>query len=234
LKFFSQFFRAQPDVQAQQSDFGMDATLSGLKRRGYSPAVVYDIGAADGSWTRHAMRYWPEAHYICFEPLAERQHDLAALRAEYPSRISVEACGVGDLDTTLPMGVTDFLWDSSFAYSGSVSRDVSVRRLDSMVDNDIPAASFIKIDTQGYELKVLDGGKKAIQQADFILMECTFFKFCEDMRTLDATIAYMSERNFIPYEFVDYLRRPLDGAMGQCDILFVRRGHELVSQARWA
>jgi len=130
LKYLRQFFRTQPDVQAKQSDFGMDAALSGLKRRGYSPSVVYDIGAADGSWTRHAMRYWPESYYICFEPLAERQQDLAALKAAYPSQVSIEACGVGDLDTNLPIGVTDFLWDSSFAYSGSISRDVPVRRLD--------------------------------------------------------------------------------------------------------
>ena len=53
------------------------------------------------------------------------------------------------------------------------------------------------------------------------------------MRTLDQTIAFMSEHGFIPYEFVDFLRRPLDGAMGQCDILFVRSGHPLVGDRRW-
>jgi hypothetical protein len=54
------------------------------------------------------------------------------------------------------------------------------------------------------------------------------------MRTLDVTIAYMSANNFIPYEFVDYLRRPLDGAMGQCDILFIRKDHPLVSKKQWS
>jgi hypothetical protein len=43
----------------------------------------------------------------------------------------------------------------------------------------------------------------------------------------------MSERGFIPYEFVDFLRRPLDGAMGQCDILFIKRNHQLVSNPVW-
>lgn len=34
-------------------DYGMHVTLNGLRQRGYSPAVIYDIGAADGgglSW----------------------------------------------------------------------------------------------------------------------------------------------------------------------------------------
>jgi FkbM family methyltransferase len=216
------------------SGIGMAATLSGLKHRGYVPRVVYDVGAADGSWTRQAMTYWPESTYVCFEPLAERKKDLDALQASRPSQILIEACGVGDADGELAMGVTDFLWDSSFAYSGSSARTVPVRRLDSLIATGTPMPSFIKIDVQGFEKRVLDGGQAAMRHADLILMECTFFAFCEDMRTLDVTIAYMSANDFIPYEFVDYLRRPLDGAMGQCDILFIRKDHPLVSKKQWS
>src|SRR5262249_500883 len=69
---------------------------------------------------------------------------------------------------------------------------------------------------------------------ELILMECPFFPFCATMSTLDVTVAYMAERGFIPYEFVDFMRRPLDGAMGQCDILFIKKGHRLVQDLRWA
>lgn len=220
--------------QIADSGIGMAATLSGLKQRGYVPNVVYDVGAADGSWTRHAMTYWPDSTYVCFEPLAERKKDLDALQASRPSQILVEACGIGDADGELTIGVTDSLWDSSFAYSGSSARTVPVRRLDSLIANGTPLPSFIKIDVQGFEKRVLDGGQAAMHHADLILMECTFFAFCDDMRTLDVTIAYMSANNFIPYEFVDYLRRPLDDAMGQCDILFIRKDHPLVSRKQWS
>ena len=216
------------------SGIGMAAALSGLKQRGYVPRVIYDVGAADGSWTRQALGYWPDSTYVCFEPLAERKSDLDALQASRPGQILVEACGIGDADGELAMGVTDFLWDSSFAYSGSSARTVPVRRLDSLIARGTPLPSFIKIDVQGFEKRVLDGGQAAMRHADLILMECTFFAFCDDMRTLDVTIAYMSANNFIPYEFVDYLRRPLDGAMGQCDILFIRKDHPLVSKKQWS
>lgn len=213
---------------------GMEAALSGLKQRGYSPQTVYDIGAADGSWTRQALNYWPDATYVCFEPLAERQDALRALRSSLSSgRIQIEACGVGDTDGQLSIGVTDFLWDSSFAYSGSSARTVPIRRLDSLIAAGTPIPSFIKIDVQGFEKRVLEGGQEAMRHADLILMECTFFPFCDDMRTLDVTIAYMAAHDFIPYEFVDYLRRPLDGAMGQCDILFIRKDHPLIAENKW-
>ena len=219
--------------QSEVSDFGMAATLNGLAQRGYTPEVVYDIGAADGGWTRQALDYWPDSTYVCFEPLAERQKDLDALQSSRPNQIFFKACGVGDADGELSIGVSDFLWDSSFAYSGSSSRAVPVRRLDSLIVTGMPLPSFIKIDVQGFEKRVLDGGQRAMCHADFILMECQFFPFCDDMSTLDETIGYMSARGFIPYEFVDYIRRPLDGAMGQCDILFVQKKHQLISNTRW-
>lgn len=218
------------------ADLGMEAAICGLKNRGYSPRVVYDIGAADGGWTRLALKYWPEANYVCFEPLFERKEALSALCASRSraGQIVVEACGVGDSDGELSIGVTDFLWDSSFAYSGSSARTVPVRRLDSLIEAGMPLPSFIKIDVQGFERRVLDGGHEAMCHAELILMECQFFPFCDDMRSLDETIAYMSARQFIPYEFVDYIRRPLDGAMGQCDMLFIRRSHSLVSNKKWS
>ena len=181
----------------------MAAALRGLKERGYVPDVVYDIGAAEGCWTGEALAYWPDATYVCFEPLGERQNDLNTLRASRPEQIMIEACGVGDQDVEMSIGVTDSLYDSSFAYAGSSSRNIQVRRLDSMIDAGLPLPSFIKIDVQGFEMRVLEGGQKAMKHCVLILMECTFFSFCEDMRTLDETIAYMSAHNFIPYEFVD-------------------------------
>jgi FkbM family methyltransferase len=212
---------------------GMSIALRGLKERGYVPSVVYDIGAADGGWTRQALTIWPDASFVCFEPLLERKDDLEALRKSCPKQIRIEACGVGDEDRELDIGVTDFLWDSSFAYAGKTSRSVPVRRLDTLIAEGLPSPSFMKIDVQGFERRVLDGGLKAMAKADLVLLECNFFPIGEDKFTVDVTIAYMASNGFIPYEFVDYLRRPLDGAMGQCDILFVKRNHDLVSVNKW-
>lgn len=219
---------------SSQPQFGMQVALTGLRGRGYMPDVVFDIGAADGSWTRQALNIWPNARYFCFEPLLERRATLEALAAERVGQVSIQPYGVGDADTELPLGVTNFLWDSSFAYAGSSARNVSVRKLDSLfAQGVIPRPSFIKIDVQGFEKRVIEGGERVLANTDFVLMECTFIAFCDEMRTLDKSIAFMSKRELVPYEFVDFLRRPLDGAMGQCDILFIRKSHPLVSNRRW-
>lgn len=215
-------------------DFGMNVALRGLVQRGYAPAVIFDIGAADGQWSRTALQTWPHSKVVCFEPLPQRMAALDALQYDFPGRVQVLACGVSDSDSSLSIGVTDSLFDSSFAYGGKSSISVPVYRLDTLrAQGRIPDANFVKVDVQGFEKRVIDGGVDLICCADLVLLECQFLPFCADMRTLDQTIAHMSSLGFIPYEFVDLLRRPLDGAMGQCDILFVRQGHALVSDLRW-
>lgn len=234
LSLLKNFFKRKEKPGPLPLNLGMDAMLLGLKQRGYTPKVVYDIGAAVGDWTRNALGYWPECRFVCFEPLTERRKALEQLEKDHPGKIQVLDFGLGDVDGELPFGVTPFLWDSSFAYAGESSRSVRIQKLDTLIARgEIPYPDFIKIDVQGYERKVIGGGMLALQKADFVLMECTFRKFCAQMSTLDETIGFMSEKGFIPYEFVDFLRRPLDGAMGQCDILFIRKGHSLLSDLRW-
>lgn len=215
-------------------DFGMNVALAGLKQRGYLPKVIYDIGAADGAWARLALNVFPEVHIVCFEPLAERVPILKKLEFASKGLVRFLNLGVGDTDGELQIGVTESLFDSSFAYGASKSRTVPVRTLETLLHTEcIELPSFIKIDVQGFEKRVIDGGPSVFAHADLVLMECQFLPFCGDMRTLDQTIAHMSSIGFIPYEFVDLLRRPLDGAMGQCDILFIKRNHPLVSDLRW-
>jgi FkbM family methyltransferase len=212
---------------------GLSAAVSGLKLRGYVPEVVYDVGAADGAWTRSVLKIWPDARYVCFEPLVEWGGAMTSLAEEFPEHVQFRQIGLADTDTELPLGITESLYDSSFAYPGRTSRLVEVCRLDTVVQTGLSFPNFVKIDVQGFERRVIEGGRETIAHADLVLMECTFIPFCGEMVTLDETIALMSRNGFVPYEFVDFLRRPLDGAMGQCDILFVKKGHWLIQDHRW-
>jgi FkbM family methyltransferase len=225
---------SMPSEIIADRDFGMGVALNGLKQRGYSPRAIFDIGAADGAWARFALSVFPNAHIVCFEPLAERVTALEQLVSESKGKVRFLNVGVGDVDTELSIGITESLFDSSLAYGASISRTIPVRTLDTLFRTEhLELPSFVKIDVQGFEKRVIDGGPSVFSHADIVLMECQFLPFCKDMRTLDQTIAHMSSLGFIPYEFVDLLRRPLDGAMGQCDIMFIKRKHALVSKPVW-
>ena len=69
--------------------------------------------------------------------------------------------------------------------------------------------------------------------SSLVLLELNFFRFYAGMPLVHEAIDYMVARGFRPYEIVDVLRRPLDGAMGQCDMLFCREGHALLADSAW-
>jgi FkbM family methyltransferase len=216
-------------------EFGLGSALEGLRRRGFAPELIYDVGASDGEWSRAALRAWPAASVVCFEPLEERREALNVLQAAHPGRVRVVPVGVGDLDGDGELGVTEYLVDSSFAYPGRTRRTVPVRRLDSLIaEGTIRLPQFVKVSVQGWEQRVVEGARQAIAAAELALITCYFFPYHPGIPTVDFTIAHMSSLGFVPYEFVDVNRRPLDGAVGRCDVLFVRKGSSLVSDNRWS
>ena len=220
-------------VQSEDSLIGMDICLRGLALRGYAPATVLDVGAAHGGWTRHALQYWPQARYFLLEPMAERRAELKQLQAEHPN-VEFLIAAAGREAGELPFNIHENPYGSSFCYKGKETRAVPVVKLDELVTSgQMPRPALLKLDVQGYELEVLAGARGIMRQADLILLEISFFRFAPTMPLFHEVVAWMVERGFLPYEIVDTLRRPHDNAMGQCDILFARHDHPLLSCNEW-
>ena len=214
-------------------EIGMGACLKGLASRNFHPRLVLDIGAATGEWTRLALGYWPRARYFLMEPLEERRTRLAELSREH-SNVRFVLSAAGARSGELPIGIVpNDLDGSSFLYT-DVSRLVSVRAIDDLlISGEVEQPQFMKIDVQGYERNVLKGAEQTISNCPLILLECQLFPFEPSMWLVHESVAWMRDHGFRPYEVVDVLRRPYDGAMGQCDLLFVRENHWLVSSNSW-
>jgi FkbM family methyltransferase len=239
MSFFSRFrtrldTKVPPDPSSLPKTIGLTTCLQGLRRRGYSPQTVLDVGAAEGLWALEVLRTFPAAELFLVEALEERRPALEALRRNHPN-LDYEIIGVGPRSAVLSMGITTALDASSFAYVGTAgTRDVAVRPLDSLLESGrFRQPCLLKLDVQGFELQVLDGAQTVLAGCDLAILELNFFRFSPAMPLLHEAIDYMVKRGFRPYEIVDVLRRPLDGAMGQCDLLFCREGHPLLADSAW-
>ena len=63
----------------------LGAFFGALKKAGFSPRHILDVGANHGLWTRQAMVVFPDAEYTLVEPQDELKcniEDLIAERAE--------------------------------------------------------------------------------------------------------------------------------------------------------
>ena len=140
-------------------------TLCGLRRLGVR--TVLDVGANAGQFARQALRWFPEADIVSFEPLSEAVEELRRLAQRCRGRLRVEQVALGDRDGTLSLKVhAEYLPSSSLLevtarglelypfQKKQVEREVRVVRLDEyLVERGIELRPpvVVKLDVQGYE-----------------------------------------------------------------------------------
>src|SRR5271163_78621 len=95
---------------------GLDPFLRLLKRFGFAPRHILDIGANRGLWTREALKFFPDARYTLVEPQDYlKVHIKDLLDGGY--KIQWINAGASDHSGTLPFTVTNSDGGCSFAYT---------------------------------------------------------------------------------------------------------------------
>lgn len=128
-------------------------------------ANCIDVGAHCGDVLEQIVRYAPDGRHLAFEPLPEQAADL---RARFPTvdvhhaAVAAEA-GTATFNHVVSNPQLSGLRDRGFAGESSETFDVEVKRLDDCVDPE-HAVSLLKIDVEGAELGVLEGGLELLKR----------------------------------------------------------------------
>jgi hypothetical protein len=91
----------------------------------------------------------------------------------------------------------------------------------------------MKLDVQGYELEALKGATNCLKTAQAVLMEVSLIDMYQNNPILHDVTAFMHERGFIAYDFCALMRRPLDLALAQVDIIFVPKSSALIQNKEY-
>ena len=109
-----------------------------------------------------------------------------------------------------------------------------MRTLDQVVEGtQFAAPDFLKLDVQGFELAVLRGGLRALQSAEAALLEVNLMETYKGAPLLNETVTFMEDHGMLAYDFCTFYRRPLDNALWQVDMVFVRKDSPLRASQRW-
>jgi FkbM family methyltransferase len=202
----------------------MPFRLAALARNGFSPRVIFDIGAARGDWSRLAARVWPEARLFAFEPNRREEAALRRLTAELPC-FEHRIVFLGAQSRTVRYSDSGH---QTSVLAGEGDQVAEMRTLDGLIAEErLPAPDLLKLDVQGYELEVLRGGERALAGAEASLLEVSFLPFLPGMPLAAEVISFMESRGLSLYDVVGILRRPSDDALLQMDLLFLRSDHPL-------
>lgn len=200
-----------------------------LRTTGFHPSIVVDVGVADGTFEIYTV--FPKAHYLLIEPLEEFMPGMRWMARHYRAEIALAAAGAEERDVTIRFGqaheemhgATVIPSLGPAAPSNLCSRTIAMRRVDSLVDGLRRAGPILlKVDTQGSELDVVRGATGVLDRIEVIILEVSLFNFGHAQPQMVEVVKFMSDLGYVPYDMFDGYNRPLDNALAQIDIAFVK------------
>jgi FkbM family methyltransferase len=193
--------------------------------RGFAPATVIDVGVAHGTPDLYAA--FPDARLLLVEPLAEYRAVLDDLRARRGAEVALAAAGPAAGTATLTvhraLACSSLVGERAGDDAATAQREVPVVRLDALCrERALPGPYAIKVDVEGAELDVLGGATGILDEAELVLLETSLFRFNGANPQLADVACAMRDLGFAVYDVYGGHLRPLDGALAQLDVAFVR------------
>jgi len=164
-------------------DFTNDI-LPYINKESKSPIVVFDIGCFIGNFSRKIKKKFPDGSFFLFDPNPNLEIDdfnlyKLALSNSVRKRIYyLNNFFPGGGSSLSPNGKNDFLWNlSRKIITLKFWKDYSEHEVDSITldkfceENKIKHIDILKIDVDGSELEVLQGGDEILNKVKIALVE---------------------------------------------------------------
>jgi FkbM family methyltransferase len=222
-------------VRVPQPAYGLDCFFATLSSCGFHPRHIVDVGAHMGSWTRKALEYFPDAQYTLVEPQDRLKANIQDLLGR-GCKITWINAGAADTSGELPFTVSRREDSCSFAPTsvdaGALRISVPVTTLNDIVSaSNAPLPEMVKIDAEGFDLRVLAGASDLLGKTEIFFVEvavgCPEFE-----NTLANVVRMMDEAGYRVADITDINRSPKYGVLWLCELAFVRKGSPLFANAQ--
>lgn len=207
--------------------------FSNIREHGFMPNAIYDIGANKGTWTKECLAFFPDADFFLFEPQKELKKDIDSNLASN-NKISVHLVGIGDKNETLKFTMHNRDDSRSFLYSeadatslGFEQVELPIVRLDTFIEqNKLPAPDLLKIDAEGFDIKVLMGVGKYLENTEVVLVEVGIMNKRIPNNAKDV-LNYMDGQGFRLFEITDLNRPFKNNILWLCEFVFIKKNGKL-------
>ena len=205
--------------------------------------LVLDVGANTGQFGNMLRSAGYRGGIVSFEPSTGARSRLLRASKSDPDWNVADQMAIGDQEgevqlhiagnsvssSVLPMLDSHVAAAPKSVYVGSET--VVVRTLDAAsvqyVRSD--AVPFLKIDTQGYEDKVLRGAPNLLRRTIGLQIELSFIPLYEGQRHFDEVIAELKGLGFELWDIAPAFIHPKSGRLLQVDATFFRTSRKTIS-----
>lgn len=151
--------------------------------------VILDVGANIGRVAEAALRTYPRSEVHCFEPVSTTFDMLHRRLARFGSRVHFHPYGLSNTNGEVTINLTSFHGANSIHPQAGLHKQLNphvtevgaerilLRRLDDLAGELPQTCDILKIDVEGHELQVLEGGEAFIRdKVDTILIEISMMR----------------------------------------------------------
>ena len=212
-------------------------SICNLKKNGFYPRTVLDIGAYHGEWTSEAIKVFPDSHFLMIEANPEKEDILASVckklqGVEFEIALLASESNLSKEFNLLENG-SSVLEEFNEANGRKICLATST--VDALLGkHSIEKVDFIKIDVQGYELEILRGAERYLETCEVILSEVSLMALHKNCPLLVDVVDFMDRFGYCAYDICSVAtRRPYDMALWQTDIIFVKKNSKLLASKRF-
>lgn len=204
-----------------------------LKRS--SICTVFDIGANQGQFGALLRRLGYTGGILSLEPMDAAFGQLRQ-QARSDPLWEVRKVAIGNESGQVALNVARNSTSSSLLTINELHLDaeptsrtarvemVSVNRLDEVeAEHETLPPYFLKIDVQGNELAVLDGGRATLSHTSAVRVETSLRQLYEDAPTIGSVLDRLDEEGFVPVGLETAFEDPRTGDTLQVDVVACRR-----------
>ena len=201
----------------------------------YKFDLVFDVGANAGQYAREIRALGYRGTIISFEPLS-KAFKVLEKNAGNDAEWQVFNYALGDKDEQSTINISENSYSSSLydihdigiealpetQYIGKET--IQVKRLDSVFPDFYTGNQqvFLKLDTQGYEKNVLEGGLDALQHVNGLQVEMSLFPVYKGANLFNDMLKYINDKGFRLVHIKPGFCHPQTGLMLELDAIFLR------------
>jgi len=210
-----------------------DFSIKGLQNLG-SINTIIDVGVNQG--TPSLYKAFEDCNIVLVDPLLDfNKEAINKIKKQYKNVFLIQkGCGHKKENKTLnfdksSLGRSSMLKRTSITESKTPQYEniqIKCDRLDVMIKElNLPGPFGIKIDTEGFEMNVLNGSVNLFNDTKFIITETSMAKRFEESYFFEDLIDFMRNNNFRAYDILD-ISRSDDVGTKYLDIAFIRENIE--------
>lgn len=197
--------------------------------------VIFDVGANVGQYAMQMRQIGYSERIVSFEPIIA-PYELLLQQVRKDSLWECSQVALGDFKGESTINVSGNVASSSIleitkAHTDEVPKtrtvsteNIVVDKLDNIIDEYVNQDDrlFVKIDTQGFEKKVIEGSLNSIKRISGFQLELSLVEMYQGEALFEEMIQYMKAFGYEIFSMEPGFCNSDSGRLYQCDVIFFK------------